>query len=350
MHKFDPLPTFSHLRQHPEDLPEALSSPITHQDGTITVLWEGNPDTAIPMCVTEWLATPRPLEQLPGTSIWGVDLDAPPLPPTICSYVRVMIHGKVSPSPRHHPDLRGPDLPPLLSLSSGHLFLAEDIVLPAPGLAGDARRVRVYVPHDYHTHHPYPALFWLDAQSAIDQLHWLPGLPETLWLRGEMPPMIVVAMDHGGQARPEEYLADEQRNPAARAWVWNTILPYIIARYPLDQCWLVGVSNAASMALQLMLAKPGVFAGGLFLSPRHRKGLEAVLALAEHWPGGGHFFLGQGDFGLGEQQAVPDSQMLAKRLQEHRANVHFVIKPGYGHTFDAFFLLLIEGLRWLFRE
>ncbi|HEY4385087.1 MAG TPA: hypothetical protein VGN34_11510 [Ktedonobacteraceae bacterium] len=86
MNKFDPLPTFSHLRQHPEDFPAALSSPITYPDGTITVLWEGDPGTTIPMCVTEWLATPQPLEQIPGTLIWGVDLDAPPLPSTICSY------------------------------------------------------------------------------------------------------------------------------------------------------------------------------------------------------------------------------------------------------------------------
>jgi hypothetical protein len=91
-----------------------------------------------------------------------------------------------------------------------------------------------------------------------------------------------------------------------------------------------------------------VFAGGLCISPRHRKGLETILALAENWPGGGRFFLGQGDFGLGEQQACPGSRMLAERLQERGANVYFATRHGYGHTFDAFFLMLIDGLRWLF--
>ncbi len=102
------------------------------------------------------------------------------------------------------------------------------------------------------------------------------------------------------------------------------------------------------MALQLVLAKPGIFAGGLCISPWHRNGLEPVLALAEGWPGGGHFFLSQGDFGIGEQQAGPGSQMLAQRLQERGACVHLITMHGYGHTFDAFFLMLLDGLRWLF--
>ena len=151
MNGFDPLPTFSQARQHPELLTATLSSPIIHPDGTLTVLWEGDPGTAVPKCVTEWLATPQPLEQIPGTFIWGTGLSAPPLPRTICSYVRVMAEGKMLPSPRHHPDLRGPDLPPLLPLSFEQTTLAEDVTLPAPGLAGDSRRVRIYVPHDYHS-------------------------------------------------------------------------------------------------------------------------------------------------------------------------------------------------------
>lgn len=126
MNGFDPLPTFSQARQHPELLTAALSSPIIHPDGTLTVLWEGDPGTAVPKCITEWLATPQPLEQIPGTFIWGTDLSAPPLPRTICSYVRVMAEGKMLPSPRHHPDLRGPDLPPLLSLSFEQTTLEED--------------------------------------------------------------------------------------------------------------------------------------------------------------------------------------------------------------------------------
>ncbi|GCE12933.1 alpha/beta hydrolase [Tengunoibacter tsumagoiensis] len=344
------LPTFASLRRHPELLTPALSSPIVHPSGTITVLWEGDPGTAVPLCITEWIATPQPLEQIPGTSVWGADLDAPSLPRTICSCIRVMVKGKQAPSPRHQPDLRGPDLPALLSLSSGRMSLAEDMVLPAPGLADDARRIRVYVPHNYSARQPYPALFWFDAQSEIDQLRWLPGLPETLWKLGEMPPVIVVAMDHGGGARPEEYLAGGRRNQAARTFVWDTILPSVAARYALGQCWVIGSSNGASMALQLILAKPGAFAGGLCISPRHREGLNTILALAGDWPGGGRFFLSQGDFGLGEQHAQPSSQVLAERLQERGANIRLVTQHGYGHTFDAFFLMLMDGLRWLFTE
>ena len=193
-----------------------------------------------------------------------------------------------------------------------------------------------------------PALFWLDAQSDIDQLRWLPGLPETLCRLGEMPPVIVVAMDHGGQARAEEYLTEGHRNLAARIWVWDSVLPYVTARYALAQCWTVRSSNGATMALQLVLARPGVFAGALCISSRQRNGLEAILALAEDWPGGGRFFPGQGDFGLGEQQARWGSQMLAERLKERGAFMHLAIMHGYGHTFDAFFLLFVDGLRRLF--
>lgn len=223
-------------------------------------------------------------------------------------------------------------------------------MLPGPGLAGSARRVRIYLPADYQFGQPYPTPFWLDAQPDIDQLHWLPGLSEALSSQGEIPPVIVVAMDHGGQARPEEYLADGHRNLAARTWMWEMVLPYVAARYALVQCWVVGSSNGASMALQLVLAKPGIFSGGLFISPRHRNGLETILALAGDWPGGGRFFLSQGDFGLGEQEAIRGSKALAERLQERGALVHLATMQGYGHTFDAFYLMLSDGLRWLFTE
>lgn len=88
--------------------------------------------------------------------------------------------------------------------------------------------------------------------------------------------------------------------------------------------------------------------GGILLSPRHREGLEAVLALAEQWLGDRRFFLGQGDFGRGEHQTLPGSAMLAQRLRKRGAGIHLAIRHGYGHTFDAFFLLLLDGLRWLF--
>jgi enterochelin esterase-like enzyme len=342
--------SFAHLKDHPDLLTPDTRSPIIHPDGTMTVLWEGDPAQGEVMCLAEWWEQPRPLEQLAGTRIWGGDFPAPDLPRTVCA--RVGIGNDAGPllSPRHIPYLLGPDLPAPLTSEGAPSTLAEDTLLPAPGLAGDERRVRIYLPPGYQEGQRCHTLYLTDGQMELDAEKRFPAVADTLRHQGAAPPLALVVLYTGGGARQEEYIVDGSRNPAARRWVWESVVPYVEARYPAVQRWTVGGSNGASMALQLALGRPDLFSGGAYFSPWHRGGLDAMLSLANAWPGGGRFAISHGNFGLGERQNLPGAHALAERLRARGAVVHFVEQDGYGHNFYAWQLVVPELLRWLFKE
>jgi len=340
--------TFAQLKDHPELLTPDVRSPILHPSGTMTVLWEGDPGQEEVLRLAEWWGQPQPLEQIPGTRIWGSDFPAPDLPRTVCAWVEVGNERVALPSPRHSKYILGPDLPPLLVPEGEPATLAEDVTLPAPGLAGDERRVRIFLPPGYAAGASYHTLYLGDGQMELDAEKRFPAATDTLRHRGKAPPVILVVMDNGGPERPEEYIASGSRNLAARRWVWETVIPYVDARYPAAQRWAVGGSNGASMALQLALGRPDLFSGGVFYSPWHRDGLDEVLRMADHWPGGGHFVISHGNFGLGERKNLPGTCALVERLQARNVMVHFMEQDGYGHNFYAWQLTIPELLRQLF--
>ena len=228
--------------------------------------------------------------------------------------------------------------------------LAEDITLPAPGLAGEQRRLRIFLPPGYTAEQSYHTLYITDGQMELDQEQRFPTAADTLRQRGKMPPVILVIMDNGGMARPEEYIVGGSRNLAARRWVWETVVPQVEARYPASQRWTLGGSNGASMALQLALGRPDLFSGGAFFSPWHRDGLEGVLSLADAWPCGGRFSISHGTFGLGERKNLLGALALVERLRAGGATTHFLEREGYGHNFYAWQLTIPELLLWLFEE
>jgi enterochelin esterase-like enzyme len=339
--------TFAQLKQHPELLTPEVHSPIFHSNGTMTIIWEGDPSQEGLMYVGEWMEKPEPLEHIPNTGIWGIDAPAPLLPRTVCSYVAVGNDREALPSPRHQRDLFGPDLPPLPIAEGDPSALAEEVTLPAPGLAGNERRVRILLPPGYTKEQTYHTLYLTDGQMEIDQEKRFPAVTDTLRQRGEMPPVILVAMDNGGRERPEEYLIGGSRNLAARAWVWETVVPYVDARYPAAGRWAVGGSNGGSMAAQLVLGRPDLFSGGAFYSPWHRGGLEDILRVADAWPGGGRVAISHGTFGLGEQKNLPGARALVEHLRARGAQVHFLELEGYGHNFAAWHRAMPLLLRWL---
>ncbi len=238
--------TFAQLKTQPELLTPDARSPIIHENGTMTVLWEGDPGQEDVLCQAEWWEKPQPLEHIPGTNIWGGDFPAPDLPRTVCAAVGVGNDYGLLLSPRHNRYLLGPDVPAPLTPEGAPSTLAEDVVLPAPGLAGDARRVRIYLPPGYEAGQPYHTLYLNDGQVELDS----------------------------GK------------------------------RFP-----------AAADTLQLALGRPDLFSGGAFFSPWHRTGLDAVLRLADAWPGGGRFAISHGDCGLGERKNLPGTQALVEETE-----------------------------------
>jgi enterochelin esterase-like enzyme len=342
--------TFAQLKDHHELLTPDARSPILHPDGTLTVLWEGDPGLEEVQCLAEWWEQPQPLEHIPGTALWGGDFPAPDLPRTVCAWVEVGNERVSLPSPRHNRYLLGPDLPQPLAPEGEPATLAEDVTLPAPGLAGNQRRVRVYLPPGYKAGQPYHTLYLTDGQMELDAEKRFPAVTDTLRHRGEAPPVSLVVMDNGGPARPEEYIAGGSRNLAARRWVWETVVPYVEARYPASRRWAVGGSNGASMSLQLVLGRPDLFSGGVFYSPWHRDGLDELLGLADGWPGGGRFVVSHGNFGLGERKNLPGALALVEHLEARQAVVRFMERDGHGHNFYAWQLAMPDLLRLLFEE
>lgn len=254
------------------------------------------------------------------------------------------------PSPRHNQYVHGPDLPPLPTAEGEPSTLAEEVILPAPGLAGDQRRVRIYTPYGYTKEQTYPILYLPDGQLEIDREQRFPAVTDTLRHRGQIPPAILVMMDHGAQERPEEYLIGGSRNLAARQWIWESVIPYVEARYETAGRWAVGGSNGASFAAQVALGRPDLFSGSAFYSPWHRNGLEGILKMADEWPGGGRFAISHGNFGAGERKNLPGALALVDHLKARHAAVYFVELDGFGHNFHAWHFALPGLLRWLLGE
>lgn len=340
--------TFAQLKEHPELLTPDLRSPIFHPDGAMTILWEGDPGpNGLLMLAPDWMQEPAALEQIPGTSLWGGDFIAPSLPRTVCTTVLIGRPGGSLPSLRHEEYIHGPDLPPRPVAEGEPSLLAEEVILPAPGLAGEQRRVRIYTPPGYTKGQLYQVLYSPDGQMEIEREQRFPSVTDTLRHRGQIPPVILVMMDHDEKERPEEYLIGGSRNLAARRWVWESVIPYVDARYAAARRWAVGGSNGASFATQLALGRPDLFSGGAFYSPWHRNGLEDILKMADSWPGGGRFAISHGNFGAGERKNLPGAYALAEHLKTHHATVYFVELDGFGYNFHAWHFALPGLLRWL---
>lgn len=343
--------TFAQLKAHPDLLTPEICSPIFHTDDTMTIIWEGDPGPdGLKMLAPDWMEQEAALEQIPGTTIWGGDFPAPALPRTVCTTVLVGVESGALPSPRHQPYVHGPDLPPLPAAECEPSIVAEEVVLPAPGLAGDQRRIRIYTPPGYRNGQPYTFFYLPDGQLEIEQEQRFPSVTDTLRHRGDVPPVILVLMDHADKERPEEYLISGSRNLAARRWVWESVIPYVEARYGAAKRWAVGGSNGASFAAQLALGRPDLFSGGAFYSPWHRNGLEGILKMADNWPGGGRFAISHGNFGPGEHKNLPGAYALVDHLKARQATVHFVELDGFGHNFHAWHFALPGLLRWLLEE
>ncbi len=343
--------TFAQLKEHPDLLTPEIHSPIFHADGRMTIIWEGDPgQDELKMLAPDWMEQEVALEQIPGTSIWGGDFPAPVLPRTVCTTVLVGVESASLPSPRHEPYVHGPDLPPLPTTEGEPSILAEEVILPAPGLAGEQRRVRIYTPHGYTNGQPYNIFYLPDGQLEIEREQRFPAVTDTLLHQGQIPPVILVMMDHAEKERPEEYLIGGSRNLAARRWVWEGVIPYVEEHYAAAKRWAVGGSNGASFAAQLVMGRPDLFSGGAFYSPWHRNGLDDILRMADDWPGGGRFAISHGNFGPGERKNLPGAQALIERLKARQATVHFVELDGFGHNFHAWHFALPGLLRWLLGE
>jgi enterochelin esterase-like enzyme len=180
---------------------------------------------------------------------------------------------------------------------TGRFDLLHEFRSPA---LGTTRRVSIYLPPGYDDSIArYPALYLQDGQNLFDpgrafvpEQDW--GLDETaeaLIRAGEIAPLILVGVDHGGVARIDEYTpsCDPRRRVGGRLGAYRDFLvdelkPWIDARYRTRagaaSTGLGGSSLGGLAALEIGLTRPDVFGLVAALSPSLWWDRRCVLARA----------------------------------------------------------------------
>ncbi|HSD18131.1 MAG TPA: alpha/beta hydrolase-fold protein [Thermomonas sp.] len=155
------------------------------------------------------------------------------------------------------------------------------------------RKIRVLLPAGYsdpaNKDRRYPVLYLLDGQNVFDAClsdvsHHEWGADETvqrLAAEKEIPPMIVVGVDHAGKDRAHEYLPykdfvgnpdmDEPAGKQFPDFMTREVLPLVDGQYRTLQgpanTGIGGSSYGGVASLYALLAKPGTFGYGLIESP-----------------------------------------------------------------------------------
>ena len=169
----------------------------------------------------------------------------------------------------------------------------------------DGRRVWVYLPPGY-TDEPsrrYPVLYMFDGQNVFDDATSFVGewqVDETLEVAipgGRVEPLIVVAVDHGGERRLREYTPwpMPHRNGSGggrdhlRAWV-DVLVPHINERYRTltdsAHTGLTGSSLGGLMSLYGGFAYPDIFGKVGAFSPSLLIAGPPVFDFCGHQPSG----------------------------------------------------------------
>jgi predicted alpha/beta superfamily hydrolase len=158
---------------------------------------------------------------------------------------------------------------------------------------GNERTIRVLLPDGYddpaNRDRRYPVLYMLDGQNVFDaclsdvsRKEW--GVDETvrrLVAAGEIPPMIVVGVDHAGAARGHEYLPykdfvgnPDMPEPAGRQFpdfMAKEVMPLVDGRYRTltghANTGVGGSSYGGIASLYALLARPNTFGYALIESP-----------------------------------------------------------------------------------
>ena len=175
---------------------------------------------------------------------------------------------------------------------------------------GEKRRITVWLPPGFRRRlrrQRYPVLYLNDGQNLFEPERAFAGVTwgaaetaEHLVRRRQVPPMLIVGIDHGHVRRAREYLpVEDERNPFARRplgreyaeFVTREVMPFVARNYPIAtgvaSTAFGGSSYGAASALYTALLKPGLFGRLLLESPSLYAGRGYLLRMArgaKRWP------------------------------------------------------------------
>lgn len=223
----------------------------------------------------------------------------------------------------------------------------------------------------------YPVLYMFDGQNIFEQLPGLPGewhADETatkLIQAGEIEPVIIVGIPHGGVNRLEEYLpfgsyrSVEGRGAETMEWMLREVKPKIERAFRVSgergSTAIGGASLGGAMALYAATAHADQFGmvivESLPMMGDEGKSAEQYLQGVERWPD--KIFIGMGGREAGEDQSAGDRNAkyrswaqkvdrMAGRAGVPDSSRKLMIVPAATHNENAWADRFDNALRFLF--
>ncbi|MEQ8844094.1 MAG: alpha/beta hydrolase-fold protein [Phycisphaerales bacterium] len=241
---------------------------------------------------------------------------------------------------------------------------------------GGERTLRIWLPPGYERNEDrrYPVLYMHDAQNVFDAAtstvgkEWEADETATRLIEArEIPPMIIVAVDHGGVNRAREYnpqytTFNGLRNYGDRhvRMLVDEIVPFINTVYRTktgpEHTALGGSSFGGNSTLHTVMSRPGVFGAILVESPASLiddgKLVDAVEKFNQ-WPR--RVFVGMGTKETGDAEYNDALVRLTERYREifeaaglGDDRLKIVIEEGAVHDEGAWARRLPDAMRFLF--
>ncbi|HLO02694.1 MAG TPA: alpha/beta hydrolase-fold protein [Symbiobacteriaceae bacterium] len=271
------------------------------------------------------------------------------------------------------PPLPDPSKPwtDVLDAKRHHTITGTVRLIPALSVLGRERRVWLYLPPGYaESKERYPVLYMHDGQNLFDQAtayagEW--GVDETLEeliAAKKVPPMIVVGIDNGGQARMDEYVPFKTKYgqggeaDAYVAWLIKELKPQIDGAFRTksgpESTWIGGSSLGGYISLWAGLHHPEVFGGILAFSTPFDLGDGAAVireAIAQRPAKPQRYYL---DIGQLEEEPAPGivalNQDVTDRIGQSgvaAADRTLVVDPAGVHNEGAWRRRFPKAIEWL---
>ena len=266
---------------------------------------------------------------------------------------------------------RTPHKQPRKFTISGDIYLQKDFKMPQ---LGRQRNLRIYLPPDYHSSaRRYPVLYFQDGQNIFDDATSFVGewqvdeTLERLFRQGKTTGVIVVAIDHAGEKRYDEYSPWPNPNRGGgqgdcySRFLVETLKPFIDSNYRTrptrEFTAIAGSDMGAFISLYTAWKYPQVFAKVAAFSPCFWFAKKPLLAFLkgqrQSLPLQIYIDVGSRE-GINRQQTLMyprDAQEIVAVLLHQgiaRQNIRFVQDFGAGHHEKDWSRRFPDAFLWLF--
>jgi predicted alpha/beta superfamily hydrolase len=228
------------------------------------------------------------------------------------------------------------------------------------------RTVSVYLPPGYNDREDrrYPVLYMQDGQNLFEPERAFAGNPWKIDAAAQQvinarkaEPMIIVGVDHAGEARIEEYTPthDAKKKAGGGAqkyaeFLVNEVKPMIEATYRTNGKSFTGGSSLGGLvALYLALTRPDVFSGAAVMSPSIWWDNKSVLQFVDTFGGEQQPRLWVDIGGREGAEALDGARALRDRLQSRNwRDLHYEEDRRADHSERAWQRRIPRVLEFLF--